>query len=217
MLITPPDWWRRRLKEQIRSASNRSRQREADRKAELAAETAARAREKPLLRKASAKPNHLRSEIDAVTAPITEISHRPHVDISTDGACAPNPGRGAWAALLRFVIPSTGEIIERELTGYDPATTNNRMEMMAAICGLEALSSPSEVTLYADSQILQQGASGAWKCKANRDLWQRLDRAAAQHQISWKWVRGHAGNRDNIRVDRLAAETLARGRISGGI
>ena len=209
MLVTPPDWWRRRLKEQIRRASNRSRRREAELKAQLAAETAARAREKPLLRKrlGSGKPDH----------PITEISHRPRVDIYTDGACAPNPGRGAWAALLRFVILSTGEVIERELSGYDPATTNNRMEMMAAICGLEALSSPSEVTLYADSQILQQGASGAWKCKANRDLWQRLDRAAAQHQISWKWVRGHAGNRDNIRVDRLAAETLARGRISGGI
>src|SRR5216684_153002 len=200
VLVTPPDWWRRRLKEQIRRASNRSRRREAERKAQLAAETAARAREKPLLRKrlASGKPDH----------PITEISHRPRVDIYTDGACAPNPGRGSWAALLRFVIPSTREVIERELSGYDPVTTNNRMEMMAAIAGLEALRSPSEVTLYTDSRLLQKGASGAWKRKANPDLWLRLDRAAADHQISWEWVRDHAGHRDNIRVDRLATETL---------
>jgi ribonuclease HI len=170
------------------------------------------AKKKPRARSRKSDEGHYR----AISGGGPTAAARPQVNIYTDGACVPNPGRGAWAALLRFVILSTGEVIERELSGYDPATTNNRMEMMAAICGLEALSSPSEVTLYTDSRILQQGTSGAWKRKANLDLWQRLDRAAAPHQLSWKWVRGHGGHCDNIRVDRLAAETLKRRGLSPG-
>ncbi len=147
---------------------------------------------------------------------------RPLVQIFTDGACSPNPGAGGWAALLRFVVPSTGEIIERELTGYEPQTTNNRMEIMAAIIGIEALTRPSDVTLYSDSQLLVRGASiwivgwreRGWSRKKgggvlfNVDLWQRLDAAMRNHRVTWEWVRGHNGHVDNERVDQLATSAL---------
>ncbi len=160
----------------------------------------------------------------------------PLVTIYTDGACSPNPGPGGWAALLRFIVPSTGEVIERELTGYDPSTTNNRMEIMAAIAGLEFLTKPCEVRLYSDSRLLVNGAS-TWILKwrrtgwrrgrragqqglfgpngkpiANIDLWQRLDRAMGRHNVILEWVRGHNGHSDNERVDRLATAALALGR-----
>lgn len=148
------------------------------------------------------------------------------VKIYTDGACSPNPGPGGWGALLRFIVPSTGEIIERELTGFDPGTTNNRMEIMAAIVGLEALTKPCEVRLYSDSQLLVRGASAwmrGWKKRGwkrtkgarpllNADLWQRLDRAIGDHRVTWKWVRGHNGHADNERADQLATAALALGR-----
>ena len=133
------------------------------------------------------------------------------VEIHTDGACIGNPGPGGWGALLRH--GST----ERELSGGEPDTTNNRMELMAAIAALEALSAPCDVVLHTDSQYVQKGISEwlpnwirrGWKTAAgdpvkNKDLWQRLSEASARHKVTWRWVKGHAGNVDNERVDRLA-------------
>lgn len=140
----------------------------------------------------------------------------PHVVIYTDGACDPNPGPGGWAALLRY----RGR--EKVLTGSDPSTTNNRMELTAAIQALEALKEPCRVDLYTDSQYLRRGITEwlprwrarNWKRKggalANVDLWQALDAALQRHQVSWHWVRGHAGLRDNQRVDRLARQAIRR-------
>lgn len=140
------------------------------------------------------------------------------VVIHTDGACLGNPGPGGWAAVLSY----GGR--ERELSGAEPDTTNNRMELMAAIAALEALTRACSVALYTDSRYVQQGI-GEWlprwqargwrtadgKPVKNQDLWQRLAAAAARHRVSWHWVRGHAGHAENERVDQLAraaAETL---------
>lgn len=144
------------------------------------------------------------------------------VEAHTDGACLGNPGPGGWAALLRMGAH------ERELTGGDAATTNNRMELMAAIAALEALTRSCEVVLFTDSQYVQKGISEwlpgwvrrGWKTAAgapvkNQDLWQRLHAAQAAHRVDWRWVRGHAGNVDNERVDalaRAAAEAIRNGR-----
>jgi ribonuclease HI len=137
------------------------------------------------------------------------------VEIWTDGGCKPNPGPGGWAALLRF-----GER-ERVLSGAAPATTNNRMELTAAAAALEALTRPCRVVLHTDSEYVRNGVTrwhAGWVRKnwrnaagqpvANMELWQRLLAAAAPHQIDWRWVRGHAGDAMNERVDRLA--TAAR-------
>ena len=142
------------------------------------------------------------------------------VEINTDGACLGNPGPGGWGALLRY-----GQT-ERELAGGESDTTNNRMELMAAIAALEALSTPCEVTLHTDSQYVQKGVGEwmpnwirrGWKTAAgqpvkNQDLWERLDRAAKNHKVHWRWVRGHSGHVDNERVDKLArnaAELIKR-------
>jgi len=138
----------------------------------------------------------------------------PHVVIYTDGACHPNPGPGGWAALLR-----SGNQ-EKKLTGHHPDTTNNRMELTAAVQALQALNRPSRVDLYTDSEYLRRGITEwlpgwkkrGWKRKggalANQDLWQALEAALANHDITWHWVRGHAGNRDNQRVDRLARQAI---------
>ena len=133
------------------------------------------------------------------------------VEIFTDGACSPNPGPGGWGAILRYGPH------ERELHGGEPATTNNRMEIMAAIRGLEELTRPSEVHLYTDSQYLRRGVTewvaqwkrNGWLTRAktpvkNADLWERLDRAAQRHEVEWFWVKGHAGVADNELADQLA-------------
>ncbi|WP_146910126.1 ribonuclease HI [Arenimonas daejeonensis] len=133
------------------------------------------------------------------------------VEIHTDGACLGNPGPGGWAALLRH------EGRERELAGGETLTTNNRMELLAAIMALEALKSPCTVVLSTDSQYVQKGIGEwlpnwirrGWKTAAgepvkNKDLWQRLEAAAKPHQVQWKWVKGHAGHVENERVDKLA-------------
>jgi ribonuclease HI len=138
------------------------------------------------------------------------------VEIFTDGACRGNPGPGGWAAILRY------RGVEKELSGYDPGTTNNRMEMMAAIAGLEALKRPCRVRLYSDSQYLRDGITkwiSGWKRRGwltadkhpvkNVDLWQRLDLAAARHVVTWEWVRGHAGHPENERADALARACIA--------
>jgi ribonuclease HI len=138
------------------------------------------------------------------------------VEIFTDGACSPNPGPGGWGAILRY-----GQH-ERELHGGEPATTNNRMEIMAAIRGLEQLTRPSAVHLYTDSQYLRRGVTewvAQWKRNGwltrnktpvkNADLWERLDQAAQRHQVEWFWVKGHAGHPENERADQLAVQGTA--------
>ena len=136
---------------------------------------------------------------------------RKNVDIHTDGACLGNPGPGGWAALLRW----RGS--ERELAGGEADTTNNRMELMAAIAALEALKEACDATLHTDSQYVRQGITEwmpnwirrGWKTAGgdpvkNRDLWERLHAANAKHKVDWRWVKGHAGDPDNERVDQLA-------------
>jgi ribonuclease HI len=133
------------------------------------------------------------------------------VEIWTDGACSGNPGPGGWGAILRF-----GER-EKELSGGELLTTNNRMELTAAISALEALKRACEVDLHTDSQYLRQGVTGwmfGWKKNGwrtadrkpvkNEDLWRRLDDATGRHKIDWRWVRGHAGDEMNERADELA-------------
>lgn len=133
------------------------------------------------------------------------------VEIFTDGACSGNPGPGGWGALLRF-----GEN-ERELSGGDAETTNNRMELTAAIEALKALKEPCQVDLYTDSVYVRDGISGwidgwkrnGWKTAAkkpvkNLELWQALDEARARHTVRWHWIKGHAGHPENERADELA-------------
>ncbi len=142
------------------------------------------------------------------------MSDSQHVTIYTDGACDPNPGPGGWAALLLF------DSQEQILTGSEVETTNNRMELTAAIQALKALKKPSQVDFYTDSQYLKRGITEwmpnwrarNWRRKggklANVDLWQALDEAIQTHQISWHWVKGHAGDRQNQRVDHLARKSI---------
>jgi ribonuclease HI len=137
------------------------------------------------------------------------------IEIYTDGACRGNPGPGGWGALL-----IAGDA-RRELSGAEPDTTNNRMEMMGAIEALKALKRPVRVTLYTDSKYvctgieewLPQWKQRGWKTAGrkpvkNQDLWQALDEARAPHDVRWQWVKGHAGNEGNERVDALANEAI---------
>ena len=138
------------------------------------------------------------------------------VEVFTDGACRGNPGPGGWAAILRY------RGTEKDLSGFEPDTTNNRMEMMAAIVGLEALKRPCRVRLHSDSQYLRDGITkwiNGWKRRGwftadkqpvkNIDLWQRLDAAAAPHDVTWIWVRGHSGHPENEQADALARARIA--------
>ena len=138
------------------------------------------------------------------------------VEIHTDGACLGNPGPGGWAALLRF----RGR--EKEIAGGEPLTTNNRMELMAAIKALEALTEGCAVVLHTDSQYVRQGITlwlpnwlrRNWRTAGgaavkNQDLWERLHAACARHRIDWRWVKGHSDHPDNERVDQLAREQAA--------
>lgn len=137
------------------------------------------------------------------------------VEIYSDGACSGNPGPGGFGTIMRC----NGH--ERELSGYSPQTTNNRMEMLGAIVGLEALKFPCNVKLTTDSQYLLNGITKwihAWKKKnwknsqkkdvLNKDLWQRLDKLAQTHNIEWHWVRGHTGHPENERCDELARQAI---------
>ncbi len=145
------------------------------------------------------------------------------VEIFTDGACSGNPGPGGWAAILRC-----GET-EKELAGGENPTTNNRMELMAAIAALEALRRPCAVRLYTDSKYVQQGISEwvpHWKRRGwltadkkpvkNIDLWQRLDAALGEHTIEWLWVKGHAGHPENERCDELARREIEELKLHAG-
>ena len=141
----------------------------------------------------------------------------PIVSIYTDGACDPNPGPGGWAALLQF-----GDH-EKILKGAEASTTNNRMELTAALSALQALKQLCKVELFTDSEYLKKGITEwmpewrkrQWRRKggelANADLWQALDEISTRHQVTWHWVRGHAGNKNNQRVDRLAREAADEG------
>ena len=139
----------------------------------------------------------------------------PHVTIHTDGACSGNPGPGGWGAILTFGDHT------KELKGGEEFTTNNRMELSAAIAALEALTRPCAVDLFTDSEYLRGGITGwihGWKRNGwrtrdrqpvkNMDLWQRLDAALKQHDVKWHWVRGHAGHDLNERADALAREAI---------
>ncbi|RTZ66172.1 MAG: ribonuclease HI [Aquificaceae bacterium] len=143
------------------------------------------------------------------------MNNKKTVEIFTDGGCRGNPGPGGWGVLLRY-----GKH-EKELYGYEAETTNNRMELMAAIKGLEVLDQPCNVILTTDSQYVRQGISQwmenwkkrGWKTAAkkpvkNKDLWQRLDEATQRHKIDWKWVKGHSGHLENDRVDALANKAM---------
>ena len=145
-----------------------------------------------------------------MTEPITEIF--------TDGACSGNPGPGGWGAILTF----RGKT--REIYGGERDTTNNRMEMMAAIRALESLTRPVSARLYTDSTYLKNGITTwlpGWKARGwktasrkpvkNRDLWQRLEAALAPHEVSWHWVKGHAGHPENERADALARKGIPEG------
>lgn len=141
------------------------------------------------------------------------------IEIYTDGACSGNPGKGGWGALLRC------DGVEKELSGYEPMTTNNRMEMMGVIKALEALKKPSTATIYSDSQYVIKGMTEwlkGWKAKGwktaskdpvkNVDLWQQLDALAALHTLKWQWVKGHNDHPENERVDALARAAIGMGK-----
>lgn len=145
------------------------------------------------------------------------MTELPLVEIATDGACKGNPGRGGWGALLRMGA------VEKELSGGEAHTTNNRMELMAAIQGLKALNKPCRVKLSTDSRYVMDGLTkwikgwqrNGWKTAdrkpvKNSDLWIELLDAAKPHRIEWQWVKGHAGHPDNERADQLASDAALR-------
>ena len=147
---------------------------------------------------------------------MSEAKEARRVEIWTDGACSGNPGPGGWGAILTF------NGVEKELSGGEALTTNNRMELTAAISALEALTRPCAVNLHTDSIYVRDGVTGwihNWKKRGwttadkkpvkNVELWQRLDAAAQRHDIAWKWVKGHAGDEMNERADALARAGMA--------
>ncbi len=145
-------------------------------------------------------------------------NHKNSIEIFTDGACSGNPGPGGWGALLRC-----GEH-EKELYGFSRHTTNNRMELLAAISAIEALKKTSEADLTTDSSYVKDGITkwihnwkkNGWrksnrKPVENKDLWERLDAAVSSHNITWHWIRGHTGHAENERADQLATDAIKRG------
>lgn len=145
------------------------------------------------------------------------------VDLFTDGACSGNPGPGGWGALLRYT--DAKGVHEKEISGYDPATTNNRMEMTAVIEGLKSLKNRCNVTIHTDSKYVMDGVTkylfnwkrNGWKTAdrkevKNIDLWQLLDAALPLHDLKWTWVKGHAGHVENERVDQLARDAITKAR-----
>jgi ribonuclease HI len=141
------------------------------------------------------------------------------VIIYSDGACEGNPGPGGWAALLQY-----GDQV-KEISGYEAQTTNNRMELTAALRALQALKRPCTIEFFTDSEYLRNGITqwmAAWRARnwrrkggelANVDLWKALDTAVRPHQITWHWVKGHAGNQLNEKVDRLAKQAILQAKV----
>jgi ribonuclease HI len=157
----------------------------------------------------------------ASTEDMAGSPHADVVDVYTDGACSGNPGPGGWGAVLRW----RGR--ERELSGFEPQTTNNRMELRAAIAALEALKRPMTVRVHTDSAYLRNGITlwlPTWKAKdwrtadkkpvKNQDLWRALEAALGRHRIEWHWVKGHSGHPENERADQLAREAIRAGRAA---
>lgn len=145
----------------------------------------------------------------------------PQLFAYTDGACSGNPGPGGWGVLM-IAREGAAVVKERELSGGEPLTTNNRMELMAAISALETLSKPVEITVVTDSAYVKNGVTGwihGWKRNGwktadrkpvkNADLWLRLDEAQARHRVTWEWIKGHAGHAENERADALARAGMA--------
>jgi len=135
----------------------------------------------------------------------------------TDGACSGNPGPGGWGTILRY------KTVEKELSGYSPATTNNRMELTAVVEGLRALKESCQLDIYTDSRYLKDGITSwihkwkknGWKTSSkssvkNKDLWEALDVASQKHSIAWHWIKGHAGHPENERADQLARDAIAK-------
>ncbi|MFI6517264.1 ribonuclease HI [Spirillospora sp. NPDC050679] len=162
-------------------------------------------------------------EIDGPSGPAVPVSGAPVV-VHTDGGCSPNPGAGGWGAVLRY-----GEHV-KELYGGEADTTNNRMELTAAIRALEHLTRPSVVQVHTDSTYVRQGITqwmrswkrNGWKTAdkkpvKNADLWRRLDEAARRHRVEWFWVKGHAGDPGNERADELAGMGIAEAARSEGV
>ena len=146
---------------------------------------------------------------------MSKVDDLPQVTIYSDGGCSPNPGFGAWAVLLMFKRES-GEVVKKELTGFNPNTTNNQMELTAAIEALEALNTACLVNFYTDSEYVKNGITtwmkgwikNGWRTASkqpvkNQDLWERLHLATQRHTIQWHWTRGHSGDEYNERVDFL--------------
>ena len=144
------------------------------------------------------------------------------VEIYTDGACSGNPGPGGWGALLRY------KDVEKELSGFEPMTTNNRMEMTAVIKALGALKEPCSVVICTDSQYLRDGITSwihkwkrnGWRTSSkepvkNKDLWESLDEAVQKHRVEWTWVKAHAGHPENERCDALARQAVQNGAVKG--
>lgn len=140
---------------------------------------------------------------------------KPKVDMFTDGACSGNPGPGGWAAILR------SGTAEKEISGGEVATTNNRMELLAVINGLRALKTSSKVTVHTDSRYVMDGATtwlkrwktNGWKTSdkkpvRNDDLWRELEDASSRHEVDWRWIRGHADHVENERADALARAAI---------
>ena len=159
-------------------------------------------------------PDDTAAAVDDPTADATALATG-LVEVHTDGACSGNPGPGGWAAVMRWGG------LERELAGGEPLTTNNRMELLAAIAALEALKRPMRVRLHTDSQYLRLGITQwlpGWKARGwrtadkkpvkNQDLWERLDQARRPHDVDWRWLKGHAGDPLNERADELAREQV---------
>jgi len=139
------------------------------------------------------------------------------VEMFTDGACSGNPGPGGWGTILRY------KTVEKELSGYSPATTNNRMELTAVVEGLRALKESCQLDIYTDSRYLKDGITSwihkwkknGWKTSSkssvkNKDLWEALDVASQKHSIAWHWIKGHAGHPENERADQLARDAIAK-------
>jgi ribonuclease HI len=144
------------------------------------------------------------------------------VEIFTDGACSGNPGPGGWGAILRY------QGVEKELSGYEAHTTNNRMELVAVVRALTALREPCTVIVHTDSRYVRDGITtwmpkwkrNGWRTSTkapvkNQELWQALENAAQRHQVEWRWVKGHDGHPENERCDALAREAIRQGRSSG--